>query len=39
MAVLLPRLDFSIPPGAAPVPRARLTLRPRGGMPLMVTPR
>jgi cytochrome P450 len=39
LAVLLPRLDFTLAKGTAPVPRARLTLRPRGGMKLMVARR
>ncbi|MCX8134070.1 MAG: cytochrome P450 [Roseococcus sp.] len=39
LAVLLQRLDFSAPPGAEPMPRARLTTRPRGGLVLEVTPR
>jgi len=34
LAVLLPRLEFTIPDGTSPIPRARLTLRPKGGMPL-----
>ena len=33
------RLDFTLAKGTAPVPRARLTLRPRGGMKLMVAKR
>jgi len=36
LSVLLPRLDVTLPAKTAPVPRARLTLRPRGGMPLMI---
>lgn len=39
LAVLLPRLDFAPAGKAPPVPRARLTLRPRGGMPMLVTRR
>ena len=39
LAVLLPRLNFSVPEGVAPVPRARLSLRPKGGMPLDVARR
>jgi len=34
LAVLLPRLEFRVPTTTAPIPRARLTLRPKGGMPL-----
>lgn len=39
LAVLLPRLDFTLIAKAAPVPRARLSLRPKGGLPLMVARR
>jgi cytochrome P450 len=39
LAVLAQRLDFAVPDGVAPMPRARLSVRPRGGMPLLVTPR
>jgi cytochrome P450 len=39
LAVLLQRLDFAVPEGLMPLPRARLTTRPRGGMPLEITPR
>jgi cytochrome P450 len=39
LAVLAQRLDFAVPEGVAPMPRARLSVRPRGGMPLLVTPR
>ncbi|UPY37367.1 cytochrome P450 [Sediminicoccus sp. KRV36] len=39
LAVLLPRLDFTLAQDTAPVPRARLTLRPKGGMPLTVARR
>lgn len=36
LAVLLPRLEFMVPDETLPIPRARLTLRPKGGMPLDV---
>lgn len=39
LAVLMQRLDFAVPPETQPMPRARLSVRPRGGMPLVVTPR
>ncbi len=39
MAVLLQRLDFSAEGCPAPVPRAKLSLRPRNGVVLQVTPR
>nr|MCU0889125.1 cytochrome P450 [Rubritepida sp.] len=39
LAVLLQRLDVAVPPGPLPVPRARLTTRPRGGLRLVLTPR
>ncbi|MEI6160459.1 MAG: cytochrome P450 [Roseococcus sp.] len=39
LSVLLPRLDVTLPKKTSPVPRARLTLRPRGGMPLMIARR
>ncbi len=39
LSVLLQRLDIAVPPGPDPVPRARLSLRPRGGMPLEITAR
>ena len=39
IAVLLPRLDFAVAEGTNPIPRARLTLRPKGGMKLDVTRR
>ena len=39
LAVLLRRFVPVVPAGWAPVPHCRLTLRPRDGMPLMVTRR
>jgi cytochrome P450 len=39
LAVLLQRLDLSAPAGAEPMPRARLTTRPRGGLVLEARPR
>lgn len=39
LAVLLQRLDVAAPEGPPPVPRARLTTRPRGGLRLRFTPR
>lgn len=39
LAVLAQRLDFAVPEGTAPMPRARLSVRPKGGMTLLVTPR
>lgn len=39
LAVLLPRLDVTLATDTPPVPRARLSLRPKGGMPLMIARR
>ena len=39
LSVLLQRLDATVPESTKPMPRARLTLRPRGGMPLEITRR
>jgi len=39
LAVLTQRLDFAVPEGFKPMPRARLTVRPRAGMPLIATAR
>jgi len=39
LAVLLQRLDFAVPDSTRPMPRARLSVRPRGGMTLSVMPR
>lgn len=38
-AILLRRFRFSVAPGWAPQPQCRLTLRPKHGMRLVVTPR
>ena len=38
LATLVRAASFEAPPGAAPTPVARVTLVPRGGMPLRVTP-
>jgi len=38
LSVLLQRLDFSAEGCPAPVPRAKLSLRPRHGVVLKVTP-
>ncbi|UFN47312.1 cytochrome P450 [Roseomonas sp. OT10] len=39
LAVLLPALRLSLPPGAAPTLRMRITLRPARGMPMRVARR
>jgi cytochrome P450 len=39
LAVLLQRFEFAVPADTQPMPRARLTTRPRGGMVLEVTRR
>lgn len=39
LATLIRRLRFTARPGLSPKPVTRLTLRPDGGMPLMVEPR
>ena len=39
LAVLLQRLDVAVAPDTRPMPWARLSVRPKGGMPLVFTPR
>jgi cytochrome P450 len=39
LSVLLQRFDFAVPATTQPMPRARLTTWPRGGVVLEVSPR
>jgi cytochrome P450 len=39
LATLIRAFHFDPVPGHKPQPVARVTLRPKGGMPLLITPR
>jgi cytochrome P450 len=39
LSIVVPRYRFALPPGVEVVPRSRITLAPRDGMPMVVTPR
>lgn len=39
LSIVVPRYRFTLPAGAAVVPRSRITLAPRDGMPMLVTRR
>lgn len=39
LSIVLPRFRFALPEGAEVAPRSRITLAPRGGMAMIVTPR
>jgi cytochrome P450 len=39
LSIVLPRFRFALPEGAKIAPRSRITLAPRGGMKMIVTPR